>query len=283
MEAGIALQALLFSTLALPAAEAGSAPKIPVNPLLADSFRLMYELKFDAARARLGDCRHADPEDPLCAAAEAASHLFERFNQSGVLTSSFFLNDDLLLGGVTGVPDREHDAAFLKTNQRARAMAETRLHLDSQNPGALLALVLTDGMQGNYEALIAKRQMESLRFTRKAEIEARALLQVQPDNGDAYVALGVANYIIGCLPGYKRFLLWFGGYRGDRLAGMEQLQVAATRGLYLQPLAKTMLALVAEREHQPDRARALFADLNREFPANAVFAHELWLLQERVP
>jgi hypothetical protein len=121
--------------------------------------------------------------------------------------------------------------------------------------------------------------LESLSFFRRAENEANALLRLEPDNGDAYVALGAANYIIGCLPGYKRFVLWYGGIHGDRLAGVEQLQVAATRGHYLQPLAKTMLALAAEREHDFDRARRLFADLNREFPAHPVFAHEPALLK----
>ena len=33
---------------------------------------------------------------------------------------------------------------------------------------------------------------------------------------DAYVALGTSNYVIGCLPGYKRAFLWFGGIHGDR-------------------------------------------------------------------
>jgi hypothetical protein len=106
-------------------------------------------------------------------------------------------------------------------------------------------------------------------------------LRVDPDNGDAYVALGAANYIIGCLPGYKRFVLWFGGIQGNRAIGMRQLQIAASRGRYLQPLAKVMLALAAERERQPDLARKLFAELNREFPANAVFQNELQLLQRR--
>ena len=40
-----------------------------------------------------------------------------------------------------------------------------------------------------------------------------------------------------------------------------------------------MLALAAIRERQPDLARSLFADLNREYPENKVFAHELSLLQ----
>jgi len=258
-----------------------TASGMPTNPQLDESFRLMYELKFDAARARLGACRQADPEDSLCYAAEAASYLFEEFNQKGVLTSAFFLNDERLLGGIEGSPDKEANPAFLAANRRARKMAETRLVTIPQHPGALLTLALTDGMQGDFEALIKKRPLKSLSFIRQAEKEANALLRVEPDNGDAYVALGAANYIIGCMPAYKRFVLWFGGIHGDRQVGMEQLQVAATRGHYLKPLAKTMLALAAEREHRVDLARSLFSDLNGEFPTNPVFARELSLLKTR--
>jgi hypothetical protein len=273
------LRFLIYWTM-LAAAD-GAEAGMPTNPALDDSFRLMYELRFDAARARLGSCLQADPEDSLCAAAEAASYLFEEFNQKGVLTSAFFLNDEQLLGGIEGSPNKERNAAFLAANQRARKMAETRLAKSPQHPGALLTLALTDGMQGDFEALIKKRQMQSLIFIRRAEKEAKALLRVEPDNGDAYVALGAANYIIGCMPVYKRFVLWFGGIHGDRQVGMEQLQMAATRGHYLKPLAKTMLALAAKREHQYDLARSLFADLNNEFPTNPVFAHELSLLNAR--
>ena len=273
------LQCFICLTILARADSAGAG--MPANPQLDDSFRLMYELRFDAARARIDSCRQADPEDPLCAAAEAASYLFEEFNQRGVLTSEFFLNDERLLGGIEGSPGKDGNAAFLAANQRARKMAETRLKTTPQHPGALLTLALTDGMQGDFEALIKKRQLKSLSFIRRAEKEANALLRVEPDNADAYVALGAANYIIGCMPAYKRMLLWFGGIHGDRQAGMEQLQMAATRGHYLKPLAKTMLALAAEREHQFDLARSLFADLNGEFPANPVFAHVLALLESR--
>jgi len=278
---GFILQFLIGWIMLAPAYGVDAASGMPTNPQLDDSFRLMYELRFDAARIRLGSCRQADPEDSLCRAAEAASYLFEEFNQKGVLTSAFFLNDSRLLGGIEGEPDKDRDAAFLKANQRARKMAETRLVTSPQDPGALLTLALTDGMQGDFEALIRKRQLQSLSFIRRAENEANELLKVEPENGDAYVALGAANYIIGCMPAYKRFILWFGGIHGDRESGMEQLQMAATRGHYLQPLAKTMLALAAEREHRFDLARGLFADLNAGFPANPVFAHELLLLNTR--
>ena len=277
----IAWRGFLFLLILLGTESAEMRADNPANPLLEESFRLMYELKFDAARVRIGICRQVNPENPLCVAAEAASYLFEGFYQQGVLTSAFFLDDKRLLGGVAGDSDPERDAAFLATNQRARRMAELKLAASPRDPDALLVLALTDGMRADFEALIEKHQKGSLSYIRRAEKEAGALLQVEPDNGDAYVALGAANYIIGCLPAYKRFVLWFGDIQGDRLAGMQQLQVAATRGLYLQPLAKMLLALAAVREHQPDRARALLADLTREFPDNPLFAHELWLLQER--
>ena len=61
-------------------------------------------------------------------------------------------------------------------------------------------------------------------------------------------SLGAANYIIGCLPVYKRFLLWFGGVRGDRERGMEQLQRAAELGRYLGPMAKVARELARARK-----------------------------------
>jgi hypothetical protein len=250
-----------------------------VKPQLDAGFHLMYELKFESARIQIDAYEQAQPADPLGQSAEAASYLFEELNQKGMLTSAFFCSDDLLLGGVKGPPTKLNEA-FRTANQRARKMAETQLVTNPHDPDALLAITLTDGMEADFEALIEKRQLASLGPMRRAQNEADRLLAVAPENGDTYLVLGIPNYIIGCMPSYKRFLLWFGGVHGDRLRGMEQLQVAATRGHYLRPLAKIMLALAAEREQQFERARGLFADLSREFPENPLFAQELALLQK---
>jgi hypothetical protein len=245
------------------------------------AFRRMYELRFDDARKEISAYLGAHPDDPLGAAAEAASYLFEEFDRQGVLTSEFFLDDDTLLGGIRGQPDPSRRAAFLAANDRARQMAGERLKATPEDPDGLFVLTLADGMQADFEAVIEKHQLASLSFIRSAEKAAARLLAVRPDARDAYVALGMANYIIGCQPAYKRVLLWFRGVHGDRQRGMEQLQMTAEGGHYLRPLAKALLALAAEREGQFDRARLLFEDLAREFPANPLFARELALAQER--
>ena len=71
------------------------------------------------------------------------------------------------------------------------------------------------------------------------------------------------------------FVCAHGAAGSMRDRGMEQLQTAAERGRYLRPMAKALLALASEREGRLDRARALFEELAREFPANPVFAREL--------
>ncbi len=247
------------------------------TPQLDLGFQMMYELRFAEAREVLQAYQRAQPQDPMGTAAEAASYLFDEFNRKGVLTSAFFLDDDRLLGGVTGPPDTQINAAFLETVRRTRNAAERLLKINPANPDALLALTLSDGMQADFTALIAKRQIESLGLMRRAQHEAATLLQVAPDSYDAYFAIGMADYVIGCLPGYERLFLWFGGFHGDRQRGMSALEKTAANGHYLKPLAKAFLALALEREHEFARARALFEELHRQFPDNPVFAHEMEL------
>ena len=275
------MPALLAAALSVMAAIAAGTPGAPLGESqLETAFRRMYELRFDEARSEIFAYRRTHPDDPLGAAAEAASYLFEEFDHQGVLTSAFFLDDERFLGGIQGEPDPRLSTAFLTANESARTMARKRLKSNPDDPDGLFVLTIADGMQGDFEAIIRKRQLAALSLIRSAEKTATRLLAVRADAQDAYVALGAANYIIGCQPAYKRFLLWFGGVRGDRQRGMEQLQLAAEGGHYLRPLAQALLALAAEREGQFDLARRLFTDLSREFPANPVFARELALVEK---
>ncbi|HKV05497.1 MAG TPA: hypothetical protein VJO53_10370 [Candidatus Acidoferrales bacterium] len=268
------------------AADGGAveSPRMDATPparLLDTGFNDLYELNFEAARAEFLSYQKAQPQDPLGTAAEAASYLYEQFHVKGIFTSEFFLNDARFLRGADGSPAQNHNEPFLRANGRAQNMAREQLKSKPTDARALLALTMADGMEADYDALIVKKQMAGLGMTRQAESEAGRLLALDPSAEDAYLALGAANYVIGSLPVYKRAFLWFGGIHGDRARGMEQLQRAADRGHYLRPFAKAWLALACEREHQLGRARALFAELSSEFPANPLFARELASLDRR--
>lgn len=247
---------------------------------LDSGFHELYELHFDAARSHFSAFASAHPSDPVGQAAQAASYLYEEFYRKGVFTSAYFLDDKRFLGGIPDAPDKPLCDKFLELDAQAKSAAQQVLKSDPRDPKGLLALTLADGMMADYNEVIAKRELASLRSMRRAQADAARLLAVDPGAADADVAIGAANYVLGSLPMYKRAFLWFGGIHGDKALGMNELQRAALHGHYLKPLAEVLLALASLREHHPAKARNLLLQLSRDFPQNPVFARELVTAQK---
>jgi hypothetical protein len=244
-------------------------------PELDAGFHLLYELKPAEARQHFEARQKSHPDDPLASAAEAASYLFEECYRQGVLTSAYFLDDNRFLGKVPIKPDPELRAAFFAADKQTLALAQPLLQKNPDDANALFAMALSLGMQADYASLIDRHQLDSLKMIREADKYAKRLLAIAPEGADAYLTLGAANYIIGSLPGLKKFLLGFAGIHGDKKLGLQQLQIAADRGHYLKPFAKILLALAALREKKPEIARVQLKELVAEFPENPLFASEL--------
>lgn len=287
--AGIAVSLALAASVSFAQEPQSGIPETPIMApdtsatLLESGFRDLYNLNFEAARNNFSEYQKKQPADPMGKAAEASSYLFQEFTAKGVLTSDFFLNDDKFLKGVDGPLAQNANPEFVRTNNRARSMAKQQLKLNPRDTNAMLILTMTDGMESDYDALIEKKQLAAVSLTRQAENEATALLALDPNAQDAYVALGAGHYIIGCLPSYKRAFLWFGGIHGDKQLGMQEVGRAAEHAHYLKPFAKILLALAFERERHPDRARPLLAQLAEQYPNNSLFVHELALLPPTSP
>lgn len=274
---------LLCSALTLAGLDVGAAPaasrQIPIQalhvPELEAGFHLLYELKPQEARKQFEAWQRSHPEDPLGRASEAASYLFEECYRQGVLTSEFFLNDKRFVGKIPLKPDPQIRAAFFAADTQAQDLAQLRLKADADDANALFAMALSVGMEADYASLIDKQQLNSLKKIREADKYANRLLVIAPDAADAYLGLGTANYVIGSLPGIKKFFLGFAGIHGDKKAGIKQLEIAAERGHYLRPFAKILLALAALREKKPEVARTQLKELVAEFPENPLFSNEL--------
>jgi hypothetical protein len=237
-------------------------------------FDALYHLQFGRAREVFAQWQKENPGNPMGPAAVAASYLFEEFESHGVLTTGFFLNDKTLLGGIAGSPDKVRVSEFHRSVREARTLAKSRLAKEPAHVESLLAMTLAAGMEADAAALIEKRQLEALLRIREAESHARKLLALAPGQGDAYMALGAASYIVGSLPAYKRAFAWIGGVKGNRMRGMEQLKIAASRGQYLRAYAKMLLALAFLREKQGNKAVALLDELIAEYPRSPLFARE---------
>ena len=261
--------------------------QVAVEPLhvpeLDTGFHFLYELKPEQAHRQFEAWQKSHPEDPLGSASEAAAYLFEECYRQGVLTSEFFLDDKRFLGKIPLKPDPELRAAFFAADKQAQDLAQLQLKTNPDDPNALFSMSLSLGMQADYASFIDKRQLDSLKKIRQADTYSKKLLKIVPDAADAYLGVGTANYFIGSQPILKRFFLVFVGIKGDKKAGIQQIEFAADHGHYLRPFAKIMLALAALREKKPEVARTQLHELVVEFPENQLFASELAKLKVPPP
>jgi hypothetical protein len=243
-------------------------------PELASGFHSLYLQNFTEAREKFAGWESQNPGEPFGEVAVAASYLFEELYRQGALSSDFFLNEKKFLNGIEGKPDPARMKSFQEAIQHARKLARQRLEIDARDPEGLFALALSAGMESDADMILKKQHIEALKRLKEANQDAQQLLAVRPEANDAYVALGVANYIIGSLSGGTRFMLRFGGIHGDKELGMEQLGNTVEKGLYLQPCAKILLALAARREKQYPLAQKLLLELSEEFPESPLYAAE---------
>jgi hypothetical protein len=249
-------------------------PAFTTVPELARGFHELYAQNFSEAREIFTTWEEAHPDEPFGQVAIAASYLFEELYRQGVLTSDFFLDQKRFLNGIDGKPDPDLMNNFREAVERARVLSKQRLKKNPKDPEGLFGLALAAGMESDAYAILEKKQLDALKRLKEANENAKVLLAVEPDASDAYVALGVANYIIGSLNSGYRMALWFVSIHGDKKLGMEQLSKTADNGRYLEPFAKILLALTARREKQNALAQKLLLQLTQEFPSNPTYASE---------
>src|SRR5256884_155880 len=204
---------------------------------------------------------------PIC-------YLFEELDRQGVLTSDFFLDEKKFLHGIDGNPDSQRMGHFQEALAQARQLAQDRLHGNPQDDEGLFALTLAAGMESDALSILEKKHLEALKRMKEANKYAKQLLAQRPDAADAYIAPGIANYMVGSLNSGSRFALWFGGIHGDKRLGMAQVAKTAEQGRYLQPFAKIVLALAARRENQIRLAQRLLRELKDQYPDSVLFASE---------
>jgi hypothetical protein len=264
--------AICLATLVSPALGADvPAPRTSLD----QGFRLLYNLDFDQAHQVFLSWQHDHPQDPVGPTAEAAGILFSEFHRLGVLEGQFYENDKKFLDRDKQEPDSGVRDRFNAALARAQNAASVRLATNTKDRDALFAMTLSSGLQADYAALIEKKNMSSLHYTREANDWADQLLAVDPNCYDARVATGFSKYIIGSMAAPLRWVLRMGGVSGDKKQGIVELQMTADHGQYLGPFARILLAIAYVRDKDNTRARELLASLRDEFPKNTLFTHEI--------
>jgi hypothetical protein len=231
----------------------------------------MYNMDFAAAHRTFAEYQRVHPDDPMGPVSDAAAYLFHEFERLHILQSEFFVHDQHFATDNKLTPDPETKRRFEASLEAAGKLAA--LAPDSEN--SMFAEVLRSGLKSDYMALIEKRYVPSLREMKSGRKLAEQLLARNPNHADAWLAVGIENYMLSIKPAPLRLFLRMTGAQTDRGAGLEKLRITAAKGRFLAPFARMMLAVAALREGKRDEAAAYLRDLTRDYPRNPLYAQEL--------
>ena len=262
------------SLVVIAAPLAGS--QIPLGTSGLDlGYRHMYNLQFSEAHRTFADWKRLHPEDPLGPVSDAAAYLFAEFDRLHILQSELFVENDKFLAREQQTPDAAVKRALETELARGEQLADGILARSPRDGPALFAKVLCLGLRADYQGLIEKRYMAALTGMKTARNIAEQLVAVDSSYYDAYLAVGVENYMLSLKPLPVRWLLRLGGARTDKMEGIRKLQLTAEKGHYLLPYARLLLAVAALRDQNAAQARQILQELVHEFPRNELYRSEL--------
>ena len=242
-------------------------------------YRQMYNLEFSNAHSTFQTYTKAHPEDPFGSTSDGAAYLFDEFNRLGVLQTELFTDDGKFKGRDKPLPDPKVREEFNGAIAKSQRLADAILQRSPKDRNALFVTVLNLGLESDYLAMVEKRDLTALAYTKRAGLAAEKLLVIEPDCYDAYLAVGVENYMLGLNPAPVRWLLRLYGAETDKESGIQKLQLAAAKGHYLLPFARLLLAVAALRARNRNQAKELLQNLALEFPNNQLYRRELSRLQ----
>jgi hypothetical protein len=249
---------------------------VALEPSLLDrGYRQMYNLQFDEAHQTFAAYSRQNAADPMGAVSDAAAWLFSEFDRLHILQSEFWIQDQSLFDFHKLAADPAVKKRFEAALAKTQLLADSELRKSPDNANAQLASALRLGLQADYTALIEKRGLAALAEVKQSRQIAEKLLAKHPDYYDAWIAVGLENYLLSLKPAPVRWFLHLGGAQTDKSVGLDRLRLTAEKGHYLLPYARLLLAIADLRDHAPLRAKEKFQWLAKEFPGNRLYRDEL--------
>jgi hypothetical protein len=242
---------------------------------LDDGFREMYNLNFAAAHKTFECWQETHPEDPLGPAANAAAYLFGEFERMHILELDLFTEAKKLEALNKLLPDPKIKAGFDSELAKADGLTQKILSDEPKDRDALFAKMLTDGLRGDYAALVEHQKSAGLNYLKSSRSTAEKLIAIDPAYNDAYLALGIENYVLGMKSAPTRFMLRLTGAQTNKEKGIANLKITAEKGRYLAPYARLLLAIAALRDQDNTTAIKLLGGLAHDFPQNRLYQTEL--------
>jgi tetratricopeptide (TPR) repeat protein len=237
-------------------------------------FDAFYNQEYDKAIHQFELSLQAHPDDPFAVNHLLSGVMFKEMYRIGALDSELYAKEQFLASKQFPM-DPKVKARIDELTQRALSLEEARLKTNSDDADALYARGVTRGLHATYLALIEKAWFSGLRSAVGARHDHERVLELQPNNTDAKMIVGMHNYVVGSLSWPAKVGASMVGLSGSRTKGIEYLYESANGGGENSIDAKIALAIFLRREQRYAEAIKVVNSMADAYPKNFLMALEL--------
>ncbi len=191
------------------------------------------------------------------------------------LQTQLYNRNDAFFAARADSLDSTVDKNFTKCITRGIELAEARLDKNPKDLTGLYYLGVARGAIAAYESTVKRSFFPALKNGARAVELHRRVLQYYPSFTDAYVSVGMYDYVVGSLPLAVKIMAFVGGVRGSKKNGLAELERVSRDGHFARIEAQVILVLLYDREKRfPDSVK-LLQQLSEKYPSNIIFRMEL--------
>ncbi|MEP7364155.1 MAG: tetratricopeptide repeat protein [Acidobacteriota bacterium] len=245
------------------------------SPFVQRGFDHFYNLEFEQAVADFEKAIAEQPASPDAYNHLAQSILYREMLKAGALESELVSGGNAFLRREKMEPTAEDQKRFDGAIAKAMELAQSRLESKPDDKESLYALGISYSLRANYNFLVRKAWMDSLRDATQSRKLHNRITELDPTYIDARLVQGVHDYIVGSLSWHYKLLGFLVGFRGDREEGIRIVEQVAVNGKRTRDDAAILLAVVYRRERKFGPAIAILERLIPRYPRNYLLRFEL--------
>lgn len=265
---------LVFLTGARARAEAPMGSASTPDPLRValDHF---YNLEYDSADKEFTEWLKQHPGDLRALNYLAATILQRELLRRELLEAQVYGKGGEAYEGEKQALSPELRQEFFGVLEEAERLADERLNKDPREVEALYWAGVSHVTRALINLTLLKARLDALGEAKKARKLHAQVLSIDPNFIDAYLVLGMYDYIVGSLPWYMKVVASLIGYSGNRERGIAEVKRVSEQGNRAREDAKSYLGILYYREKRYAEALTVLRNLADLYPRNYVVQQEI--------
>jgi tetratricopeptide (TPR) repeat protein len=160
---------------------------------------------------------------------------------------------------------------FFDDIQECQMLARERLARNPRDADALYFLAASYGILASFSITLDHSLGKAFSYGDKGYDYDRQVIKLDANYYDAYMTVGLYQYVVGSMPWYFRLLAAVVGFHGSKEQGFQDVEIAGERGEYVRTDARVVRMVLFMREGKPQDALRFAQELHRDFPRNYIF------------